>query len=244
MNKINNSLVTFLLSCAVGVIVYVTAQAYIPGPSNVQINGKLKPFGDLKTTVPQIHHPIVRIHMTRPNGACSATVIDNNYALTAAHCLYTPRLYLSKGEISVFSDTGEDTNIKAKAAAINIEDDYALITGDFSTFQKLPVNLTDFSLFNQKVVISCGYPMDQKSLVCTNIHNVVPYGFKYAGYGQLVKGMSGGPVISVQLLMGIVPFASVVGVNSAVSGDVPVNAIVAPIVGLLGAFNLEVKMER
>lgn len=161
---------------------------------------------------------------------CSGFTIDDNYVITAAHCV-TPnqKVFINK-------------DIPGRVIGVNYRADYAMILGNFSNFQPLSVELTwgVMNMLAGRLVKACGYPMGQQTLVCTHGTLIGSYGDKALAHGELYPGMSGGPVFDVESNI-------VIGLNSAVLIDDNIyiyngnNDLVlfARLTGILGAFKLE-----
>lgn len=205
---------------------------------NMQKLDKLPKFGDFAKTEPVIFSPVVLLLDEEGKPFCSGTVIDNNYVLTAAHCLTDQDLRMSKEIIYIASNQDVDIKTKAKAVAIDVSLDFGLVKGDFRDYEIMPSSFTTFLHLSKGPFVACGFPLGQKTLICEPIVNLVPHDFKYVAYDQLVQGMSGGPVLD---LSGELP--TVVAVNTAVDGDInsrpSSNIILSPIMGLLGDFEIE-----
>lgn len=182
-------------------------------------------LADIQANAESKYPAIVRLHTTDGRFFCSGFVISAKYVMTAAHCL-TEDFELTDNPISIRLPSGQDVNTVGTPAAVNINSDLGLITGDFSGFNVVHVSTTPgltLQIFMGAAgpVISCGFPYGDQAtclqfLPQTNFLNFI------AGQGFLYPGMSGGPVFS--LLTGIV-----VGVNSAMMEG---GVLIAPIIGL------------
>ena len=74
---------------------------------------------------------------------------------------------------------------------------------------------------------ACGFPYLQNKITCSDFTPISNYGFSIRGIGHLIPGMSGGPVLRDDV---------VIGVNSAM---IEGGALIAPVAGSLGMFNIE-----
>lgn len=131
-------------------------------------------------------------------GHCTAFSIGPKHALTAEHCV--------EGNDSVEFYPGDKTR-EAKVAAYNATTDMALLEGDFSDYKLLPIETGYFNL-PQMEVHSIGYPFGGKLLIVPLIYSEMA-DFKLAMKGNVYKGMSGGPLVAQDV---------VIGINSAVGG--------------------------
>jgi len=187
-----------------------------------------------------VYPAIIRLHDNHGDFFCSAFVVDASYAITAAHCLVDSLGYLSRSPIRVTDSDGEEITV-AKAAGINNRVDYGIVTGDFSNFNQLEmdasvsfysaVDNTKWKMMKelQDNFETCGYPQGQKDVYCADFAPTGNAYFQVAGIGQVFPGMSGGPLINKET-------GEAVGIISAMSDG---QAIVTPIVGILGNFGLE-----
>lgn len=186
-----------------------------------------KKFGE-STSLPASevkYKPIIKLKYN-DEFFCTAFVIDKNYAVTAGHCVNNNGR-LTKDTLQVFSDEDKDTGVKIKAAGMALRSDLGLLVGDFSQFTPLKADFHKLR-FNEPGYYVCGFPYGQ-SMACTPFTPIQNMGFGILGQGYIVPGQSGSPVISV--LTG-----EAVGVGSA--SEEP-GILVYPLLGLLGAFNIE-----
>lgn len=173
--------------------------------------------------------PIIKLIGGDKKFFCSAFVIDNHYAVTAAHCL-DENGKLRKDILSIFVEDNQDTGIKAKAVGMATRSDLGLLEGDFTNFQMLKTDTQHFGFLDSKTVyLTCGYPYGNLKISCVPFSPEKNNGFAIEGAGYLVPGMSGGAVINVLT-------NEAVALNSY-AGEGVVG--VFPLYGLQGAFHLE-----
>lgn len=168
---------------------------------------------------------MIRLHLVDGPFICTGVVIDEHYALTAAHCIRDVE------ELEVWSNTNEDIGLVADVAAYNLYQDVALLyspEGSFRSFAQVPADF-DGSKRDLRFIIACGYPAGQKTAFCGPITNIEPLIFQIAGKGLLYPGMSGGPVIDLAA-------GRIMGVNSA-SG--PGFVVIGPVYGLAAEWGIE-----
>lgn len=166
---------------------------------------------------------IIRMETIDGRFYCSATVIDGQYALTAAHCVTNAIGNLTEDKIRIYDMVGVDTEVIAKAVAIDKIRDVALIRGEFGNFEFSPVDFNGEDVHMGMSMITCGYPSGD-ALWCTELVHNGNYYFQYRTKGgPIFKGMSGGSVFSKAT-------GRIIGVNSAVSED---SVIVSPLIGFL-----------
>lgn len=218
------SIVTSLVLYATIVLNYheimITVRPY-------QIERDLPKFGAPNNKNAKIY-PIIQL-WKEGRGFCSAFVVDGNYAITAAHCV-DKNYGLDKTPINIHDQFGKDTGIVAEAVAMSNRIDVALVKGDFKNFKRLNVDFYGFTPTNKPGQYqTCGFPGLQNKVTCTSFFPLSNEGFYIAGRGFLIPGMSGGPVYDTQNEV-------VIGVNSAAGSGV---VLVAPVLGMLGAFGVE-----
>jgi hypothetical protein len=169
---------------------------------------KLKPM-DYGQARPPVHTSLIRIASS--SGICSATVFSKNYAITAGHCVagQVGKTYKIYGQ-KIGGSEGARSELVGEAIAVRGVMyggiDLGLLMGDFESFNYAPVHFGDMEL--PPLLVSCGYAGGGRDVLCRQVSNVEPYGFIATGRGNLIPGMSGGPLIDPAT--GIV-----VGVNSA-----------------------------
>lgn len=180
--------------------------------------------------------PIIRLHAKNDMDSffCTGFVIDDNYALTAGHCVNSIALIrstLSTTPIYIYKRDGSYSGITAFAAGMDDRRDLGIIRGDFSQFRKVKI---DTSLLPARHIFrtikACGFPSGQKELVCSPVEPMGVYYFQYAGSCVLYPGMSGGPVFDVSTGW------RVIGINSAMLGEL---CIFSPLKGIFANFNIE-----
>lgn len=223
---------------------------YFPRVSSINRIKSLPLLGDVERRSPALYKGVVILTDDKGAGFCSGSVIDNNYIVTAAHCLVDGEGRLNKGHLQVRDITGKLIDVKAQAAAANTRVDVGIVIGDFRTFEFIPVdykrlfNLTGDSeeVIDMKKalgiatteVVSCGYPEAQATLTCVPVTEVRYENFQITGKGQLFPGMSGGPVF-IMTETGPVMFA----VNTAMGYEGGRNEVLlSPVLGLQGEFDL------
>ena len=139
-----------------------------------------------------LNHAIIRLHDSNDEFFCTGFVIDDNYALTAAHCVD------DKTDINVYNGLKIDTEIKGKVIDRNEQRDIALIKGDFSTFARYPI-IYDTIDVSSDVYILCGFPHGQNSMLCVAGGFVRNYQWHYMMSSMLFPGMSGGLFLILEL---------------------------------------------
>lgn len=184
----------------------------------------------ITTNTEHANHPSI-IRLNNPEGFffCTGFVIDNNYAMTAAHCVLNSIGYIKNDDIIISDQYSMPTTVIAHAVAVDRYLDIAFIKGDFSKFEFKPVDFYGKYFKRGMIMQSCGFPAGMYFLYCTELQHVGNYNFQYrTNGGPIFKGCSGGPVIDPES-------GYVIGVNSAVSQD---NVIIAPVIGSLESAGL------
>jgi len=182
------------------------------------------PYGELSAPVVD-SSPVVRLVDPVQRIGCSAFIVDDNYAITAAHCLNSSGS-LPTYDIKLFLNN-TNTYVAAKAAGYDTNTDMGLLTGDFHELSKTKVNLTSDGFAGNGPYIACGYPRGQKVLACTQLV-VDGTSLDYImAQSHFHHGMSGGAVIDTSN-------HTAVGIISAM--DDAGEAYVVPLIGFLGVF--------
>lgn len=220
---------SMLIGLGIGcTLLYVTS--FISSFNEIQIDDSevLLPFGSFSFN-DKLYKPVIRIMSS--DGACSAVVIDDRYALTAAHCVtnFFNRLDTSI-VFSVFDEEGNFTFRSAKPVAAHLGRDVALLTGDFKNFAYVKVDFMGIDPLDVgDQLTSCGFPSAQELVYCVRWKLSGSYDFRHLARGVTIqKGCSGGPVLN--------RFGNVIGVNSAVSGE---DFLIGPVVGVFNDFGIE-----
>jgi hypothetical protein len=215
------------LLVAAFVLGFVSHQVSIP---SVDVDKDLPAFGTQGNINPQ-HYAIVQLGRD-DDTFCSAYVADANYIITAGHCISGNDGHLNRKPLQIFDRNGKNTGIIATPVGLNNRVDVGLIKGDFRNFETLPTDFYGFTPTNSYGVYqTCGFPYLQNKITCTNFVPKSNDGFTLSGNGFLIPGMSGGPVYDSKNKV-------VIGVNSAMGRG---SALIAPTLGLLGAFGIEPK---
>lgn len=249
--EVSRILVLVILSVTIGTLGF---NHYFPRVSSIQRIKTLPLLGDVTRKTPELYKGVVILTTEAGVGFCSGSVIDNNYIVTAAHCLVDGDGRLNTAALKVRTDSGQLIDVRAKVAAANTRVDVGLVVGDFTAFQFIPINykqMVDFSAPNQMEAMlkalqgqpaspdtseltACGYPEAQATLTCIPIHEVRYDTFQLIGRGQLFPGMSGGPVFA-NTLAG----PQLVAVNTAITFEGGSNIVIlSPVLGLQGEFDI------
>lgn len=213
MNKTLSVLIKVALVAAVGSLVYTS---YVSKPT-------IKAQSTLL-------NPIVRL--VAPNGAtyCTGTVINSTTIVTASHCvmMMDPMFgmpMVNRDPIGIRAEDNVDRKTSALVYAVQTQLDHAILKGRFPGFQ-YPKYTTDIAELNGFTVSAhsfkaCGYPLGG-NLYCTKLTYKELYVFMWTMNGQVLPGMSGGPVFYGDMF---------VAINVAMSED---HAIISPIYNIPG----------
>ncbi len=162
----------------------------------------------------EIYMPMIRLEDKQNGFFCSATVISDKFAITAAHCLIGNNLSKKMRKDKFFGVAANKNKLRVNvlAAAVNKRADYALVTGDFTKFKKIDIALTPIEAVQySQFLSSCGFPWGA-SPICYPVNPNLKIYFEFwaAPGGVMYPGCSGGPVID-QLNGKIIAINSVVG---------------------------------
>lgn len=178
----------------------------------------------------QVHNPMIRL-MAGDEFRCSATVISDVYALTAAHCVTGPGGRMNQDPITIKNNKNEVTGVTAQAVAMSKAQDIALLKGDFTTFQKVPIETDPRGILaHQGPFVACGFPGGDGP-ICTPFEPISNSEFLVYGKGFLYQGMSGGPVLDSRT-------GQLVAVNSRVNQS---GVSVGPTVGFLASAKVAIE---
>ena len=184
--------------------------------------------------LPRAHGPLLHLKDEEGRPMCTGFVIDDNYAITAAHCVY------GKGGKNITAkDHANKDPIQTRVVGYYARGDYALLKADFTTYARFKIEQTHplGRLLEGRMVATCGFPLGQLASACNPAMILSPMDSFFLAKGELYPGMSGGPVIEPTTGL-------VVGLNSASWGEEFsqkfVDAIViSPLTGLAAALNVE-----
>lgn len=256
LTEILKDITRFLILAGTGLLVGTVAyNHYFPRVSSIQRIKTLPLLGDVTRKTPELYKGVVILTDENGKGFCSGSVIDNNYIVTAAHCIVEGTGKLNSKTLNVRTNGGKLIQVNARAGAANTRVDVGLVVGDFRDFQFVPIDyktMHDFQSTNpllkmlqqfnnqeqptteSSAAITCGYPEAQATLTCIPVRDLQYDTFQLIGQGQLFPGMSGGPVF-VQTEDG----PKLIAVNTAVTFDGSRNLIIlSPVLGLQGEFDL------
>lgn len=215
-------IIRIILWSLVGYLLYDVFIGYKP---SAYVEKNLPAYGVHNDAAIRNYEAIVQIKSK--SGGCSAVVVDDNYVLTAAHCVQTTFGH-DKSPIEVFDHQGGQTDSHVYVAAFYPDYDVALLRGDLSEFKYIELESYHAVQLN-KYHVSCGFPSLQNRVSCVPVLPTSNYYFYISATGFIIRGMSGGPVIDPET-------GKVIGVNSAAGPD---RIFIAPTFGILGLFNIE-----
>lgn len=179
-------------------------------------------------------NPIVRlIDKKTGRGFCSGTVISDQYVLTAGHCL-ADNGYLSKREVQIGLADGTILEGTSAPAGLSLRIDLGLVKGDYKGFVHPKLHTSQINYYSVEIqqsrpLMAAGYPLNTRYLTAASVRSGGPYLFMIVGLAAIYPGMSGGPVIDLEL-------GQVVAVNTAMAGQV---SFFTPTVSALALFGLE-----
>lgn len=216
------------------------AEANLFGPDMIQQSGELPSFNYAENKVAidtNKTNAIVRLMFKddddKDQFTCTAFVVSDTYALTAAHCIVDKAYFLRRDKIKIFDIANKDTKIVASPAAVNIRVDYGIVMGDFRKFNKILLDdsLEGF-LGKSGPFASFGYPWGGDMMVAPL--RLMPHlskVFNMQVVGPIYPGMSGGPVLD--LATGVA-----IGINHAV--DESAGSLITPIVNFFDALDMKI----
>jgi len=170
---------------------------------------------------------VVRLKMISGQFFCSATVVSNTRAISAAHCFQEA----PKGVTIRVFDRYETIITNAKLLGLEARSDQAVIEGDFRAFNHIAVETAPDEIINsyeKHDLLTCGYAYGGK-LYCNKFTFESPDIFQMSGKAYVYPGMSGGPVIDLKT-------RKVVGINTAMSSS---KAIVSPTIEIYQNLNVK-----
>lgn len=194
-------------------------------PVNEYVEAGLPKYGSFSKER-KLFNPPVKLLDSDGDFFCSGFVIDDNYVVTAAHCLDNggPRK-----NVKILAENNIETNTVANTVGFNHRMDYGLLKGNFKQFVPAAIDLSLDAPYTSSRLLVCGFPMGVKKMICYQVKAITNDMFGVAVGGFLFPGMSGGPAIDLDS-------NRVFGVNSRVSIG---HVVVQPLVGLLATFGIE-----
>jgi Trypsin-like peptidase domain len=161
---------------------------------------------------------------------CTAFVVTNKYAITAAHCVTDENGSIERSLLQVRSLDLKTPLTYVRAASMNSRADLAVVTGDFSKFQHAMIN-RDGYFGSVGPYTTCGFPWGDTPPICTPFVPSANFYFGIQGSGALFPGMSGGPVVDLGS-------GKIIGLNQLVQNGV---VVIAPLTGIFGALELPIQ---
>lgn len=221
MNKRKNILL--------GVLGAVVVASMVIVKNNLEVKPVSKLFDVGSVFVPTNNKYPAMFKLTNEGRAfCSATVLTKKLAITAAHCVlvqlpfgFTLNDKLAAQSLPAADGSTAATNVEVIDA--NPRADYALLKGDFSAFSTLVADDRPQSdiLYHDYNLYTCGFPWGGTG-VCYHITNPEKFVDQIKAKGQMIAGMSGGPVIDANT--GII-----YAVNTAVTDGY---VVISPIINI------------
>lgn len=220
MSRLKSAIEDFLLAIAVVVMVIslvmlgIAVVRYFHPPlvarAHTQVKGKLS--------------PVVRLTDANGRTFCSGVVVSPHTIITAGHCVLEAVIFgmpIYNTEIYIRDTNSDGPGVPAQVSSIRPQLDTATVTGDFDAFESRKV-ITDITKLveiaqQDAVFIGCGYPLGG-ALYCSKLIYHGKINFMWLTKGELLPGMSGGPVM--------LDDGTVIAINDAVADDF---AIISPV---------------
>lgn len=184
--------------------------------STVAFNAKASDLNSILNPKNGKHSAVILISNVYSGGSCTASVFNDEMAVTAAHCvspsevtnpLMPNQKTTREAVFKVYNSKGDLTGVEAKTYIIFDHADIAVLKGNFREFNKVVLDTGTFKLKKKDKLISCGYAGAMIPPACTEGEFTGPIYFMGAMTNYLARGMSGGPVFTRELKL--------VGVNSS-----------------------------
>lgn len=171
----------------------------------------------------QLYNPIIRLIKYSGFSYCSATVVSDRIAITAAHCIDPLQNYV------YISNEHRTENFTVMVYSVIDSIDQAILIGDFTKFKKLNLKTKMNGIAGSKgPFITCGYPYNGE-LLCFKYKPQGIDGFMLKGESYLYSGMSGGALIDTST-------NEIVAVNYAVKEEYVIHS---PLVNTLDKHGLK-----
>lgn len=145
------------------------------------------------------------VRLKLPNGgSCSATVVSNAIAVTAAHCLPEKEEPVSIADIlnnvadvPQYMLLGRNNQVAVISHAYG-QLDTAVIKGNFTGYGNITVDILNGDLYTVKEAILCGYPAFNEELRCVRARRVSNSHFDALFDTVGIPGQSGGGVFDME----------------------------------------------
>jgi V8-like Glu-specific endopeptidase len=161
--------------------------------------------------------PVVRLTNQAGQTFCSGVVVSPHTIITAAHCVIIASIFgipLVNNEIYIRDIDANPPGIKATVTSVRPQLDTATMTGEFGDFESRAVITNIDKLVDVAqpgaVFTSCGYPIGGP-IYCSKIVYQGRFNFAWLMKGELLPGMSGGPMMMND--------GTVIAINDAVEDD-------------------------
>ena len=155
---------------------------------------------------PELYSPFIRLITENNFTYCSATVVSDKIAITAAHCIPMYQTYV------FISNEHKTENFTVLVYSVIDSIDQAILIGDFTKFKHFNLKSQMNGIAGSKgPFVTCGYPYNGE-LLCYKYKPLGIYEFMIKGESYLYSGMSGGGLIDTSN-------NTLVAVNSAVTKE-------------------------